>query len=314
VNPLPTVNAGADQNITLGNAANLTATGTGSFEWSTGETTASITVSPTTTTTYTVTLTNANSCSASDAVVVNVSTSGIVVNIISYDITCFGANNGIAIATASGGTAPYTYVWTGNLFGSSISNLSAGVFTVTAYDQLGASGTASVTINEPAELIANTVVVNETTTGSSDGSITVNVSGGVPPYSYLWDATTGNQITPTAVSLTSGIYTVTITDSTHCNLIVSDTVIANDVSIMPYGLVENYSLYPNPTSGPITIKLTNMNLLKVTVTDLLGRELYIRKNINNTFTISMAGLKQGMYIVSLYTVDKVYTNKIVLDY
>jgi hypothetical protein len=69
----PSVNAGADQTIACGSTATLTATGSGTFAWNTGATTASITTATlSATTTYTVTVTGTNGCTASDAVVVSV--------------------------------------------------------------------------------------------------------------------------------------------------------------------------------------------------------------------------------------------------
>ncbi|MHA7058751.1 collagen-binding domain-containing protein [Aquimarina sp. M1] len=63
------VDAGDDQNICLGEAVTIMATGEGEFTWSTGETTETITVSPTERTTYTVTATN-GSCEATDAITI----------------------------------------------------------------------------------------------------------------------------------------------------------------------------------------------------------------------------------------------------
>ncbi|MDO5971718.1 sulfatase-like hydrolase/transferase [Flavivirga aquimarina] len=71
VNPVPTADAGADVTINQGDSTTLTATGGGTYLWSTGETTASIVVSPTATTTYTVTVTQ-NGCSSNDDVIVTV--------------------------------------------------------------------------------------------------------------------------------------------------------------------------------------------------------------------------------------------------
>ncbi len=76
VNPLPSIDAGADETICPGESVTLTATGTGSVVWSTTETTPSITVSPSATTVYTVTLTDGNSCENSDDVTVTVQSVG----------------------------------------------------------------------------------------------------------------------------------------------------------------------------------------------------------------------------------------------
>ncbi len=74
VNPLPVVNAGADQTVCMGSNVILSASGGGSYSWNTGATTSSITVTPTVNTSYSVTVTNANNCTAGDAVTVNVIT------------------------------------------------------------------------------------------------------------------------------------------------------------------------------------------------------------------------------------------------
>jgi len=71
------VDAGDDQNVCLGETITLSATGEGTFLWSTGETTETITVTPAETTTYTVTATN-GSCEASDSITVVVNDPVIV--------------------------------------------------------------------------------------------------------------------------------------------------------------------------------------------------------------------------------------------
>ena len=58
----------------------------------------------------------------------------------------------------------------------------------------------------------------------SNGTATVNPSGGSPGYTYLWDAATGNQTTQTATGLSGGIYFATVTDGNNCTIIVSDTI------------------------------------------------------------------------------------------
>ena len=103
VNPIPTANAGPDQNITAGASAILTANGGGTYLWSTGETTQSITVSPANTTAYTVTV-NTNGCEDNDTVLVIVD--GQVIADAGLDVTiCEGENT---ILTATGGD---TYQW-----------------------------------------------------------------------------------------------------------------------------------------------------------------------------------------------------------
>ena len=55
---------------------------------------------------------------------------------------------------------------------------------------------------------------NTSCAGENDGEITAIVSGGVPPYSYVWTNASGTIISnsDTATGLTAGFYTVTVTD------------------------------------------------------------------------------------------------------
>ena len=63
---------------------------------------------------------------------------------------------------------------------------------------------------------------------AADGSVSIGIQGGTPPYSYLWDANAGNQTTPVAIDLAAGDYTVTITDSNGCERELSVTIPASD--------------------------------------------------------------------------------------
>lgn len=84
VNPTPIANAGPDITIDEGNSTTLSATGGGTYLWSTGATTASIVVSPTSTTTYTVTATQ-NGCSSNDDVLVTVNSVGCSYSVINSE-------------------------------------------------------------------------------------------------------------------------------------------------------------------------------------------------------------------------------------
>src|SRR5205814_5752381 len=48
-----------------------------------------------------------------------------------------------------------------------------------------------------------------------DGSISVTVSGGTPPYTYLWAPSGGNSAT--ASNLCTGVYTCSVTDANSCS-------------------------------------------------------------------------------------------------
>ncbi|MBV7530653.1 gliding motility-associated C-terminal domain-containing protein [Chitinophaga sp. sic0106] len=132
-----------------------------------------------------------------------------------FNVTCFGGNNGSAIATASGGTPPYTYSWNNGGTNDTITNLIAGSYTVTVTDAKGCTATSSIAVEEPTQLVAAGSGTNVTCNGYNDGIATVNVSGGLPPYSYSWSGGGGSG--QTATGLAPGDYTCTVTDLYGCS-------------------------------------------------------------------------------------------------
>jgi len=131
------------------------------------------------------------------------------------NVSCFGGSNGSATVSANGGTGTTTYSWApGNLSGAAQTDLAAGVYTVTATSD-GCTASTTVTISEPASLpSASLNEVVQPGCGQSNGSITLQVSGGTAGYSYSWDPSGGNQVT--ASGLAAGSYTCTVTDANGC--------------------------------------------------------------------------------------------------
>jgi gliding motility-associated-like protein len=148
---------------------------------------------------------------------------GLALSTVQTNVKCFGATTGSATVTPTGGTAPYTYAWTpSGGSGATASNLTAGSYTVTVKDKNGCTGTASVTITQPAALTATTAVVNVKCFGAATGSITVTAGGGTPAYTYAWAPSGGSGAT--ASNLTIGSYTATVTDANGCTVTASATI------------------------------------------------------------------------------------------
>ena len=182
------------------------------YNWNTGATTALLTGQPAGS--YTVTVTDGNGCTqTASTTVADPDSITIVLNTIA-NISCNGGNDGSANATVSGGTAPYTYLWSNGSTSPLATNLTAGTHTLTVTDAGGCTQTASITLSEPLALIASINLVNPISChGGSDGSATAIVSGGTAPYSYLW---LNGGTTPTISGLGGGTHFVFITDANGC--------------------------------------------------------------------------------------------------
>ncbi|MFY9310059.1 MAG: gliding motility-associated C-terminal domain-containing protein [Bacteroidia bacterium] len=166
--------------------------------------------------TYSVIATDTNGCSASQQFTVNSPASPITVAITSQtNPTCSTVCSGTATALASGGIQNYTFSWSSSpaQTGSGATNLCAGTITVTATDAGGCNASDSTTITSPPALVVNTQVLNGNCISTNTASAYVTVSGGIPGYSYQWNT---GQTTDTISGLSSGTYTVTVSDAVNC--------------------------------------------------------------------------------------------------
>lgn len=128
--------------------------------------------------------------------------------------TCNGGT-GTATVSASGGTAPYTYQWTGGSTGATLSGATAGTYTVTATDATSCTGTYTVTITQPAAINIFLTASTPANCGANDGTATVSTTGGTAPVTLTW-STTPAQTGTNATGLAIGSYTVTASDANGC--------------------------------------------------------------------------------------------------
>jgi len=171
---------------------------------------------------YSVTITSANGCS----IVKNFTiTEPTPINITpsQTNLLCNGAVTGSASVVVTGGTGAYTYSWTpSGGTAATATGLAAGTYTVTVKDATLCTKTQSFTITQPAALTAVTSQTNVTCNGGTNGSATVNVTGGTGTYTYSWAPAGGTAAT--ATGLAAGNYTVTITDANLCTTTAAVTI------------------------------------------------------------------------------------------
>ncbi|MBL4755737.1 MAG: T9SS type A sorting domain-containing protein, partial [Flavobacteriales bacterium] len=173
--------------------------------------------------TYNVIVTDASGCTANGSVTITEPASNVFsLNVVRTDVVCNGECNGIATAILQNGTAPFAYQWDDLLSQTTAAatGLCIGTYNVTVTDDTGAVLLGTVTIFQPSA-IEVTPVVTGATCGSSDGSISLTVTGGTPGYLYAWSS---GGTTSVESGLLAGIYSVTVTDANACTTVKSITV------------------------------------------------------------------------------------------
>ena len=198
------------------NDGSLTASASGgvppySYAWNNGENTATINnLAPGT---YFLTVTDANNCT-NTAVAQILGGDGFTIEIVSENVSCYGAKDGFAIANIIGGTPPFTFQWNTGATTAMINNLPPGQYFVTVTDADGCTEMASVIITGPPPIVLSISKTNETCAGNNDGTATIAVlSGGTPPFSYQWNT---GATTAIINNLPPGTYSVTVTDANGC--------------------------------------------------------------------------------------------------
>lgn len=188
------------------------------------------------TVTYTVSPT-AGSCPGPNFTVTITVDPLINANPVIKNTSCFGLDDGAINITVNGGIpfttgAPYQFSWTGpNGFRSTdedISNLLAGTYTLTITDNGNCPFTRSYQVNQPAKFSFSGSTRDISCHDVNDGQITLNVSGGTTPYTYVWTKD-GNPFpgTNNLRNLTEGVYSVTITEKNNCGILEDSYTIVN---------------------------------------------------------------------------------------
>lgn len=170
---------------------------------------------------YSVTITDATGCTSSSAVTIT-EPPGITANISSSPATC-GISNGSVTVNAAGGGGTLMYSWSSpGATGSSTSGLAAGSYTVTITDAQNCTKTAVAIIsNIGTGIVTATVQSNVSCNGGNNGSAIASITGGNPSYTYTWS---NGSVTQTAGGLAGGIFTVTVTDASNCQIISTVTI------------------------------------------------------------------------------------------
>lgn len=167
-------------------------------------------------------------------------------NIQGTNVLCFNGKTGSADLSINGGFSPFSYLWSNGATTQDLQNIGAGQYVVTIRDNKNCVQKDTIIITQPPQLVTTTQLTPETCE-RVDGTASVTASGGVPPYSYLWN-TTPPQSTSAISDLAAGTYSIEVTDDNGCK----STKLVNIYNI------------PTPTAlfqadAPIGVDILEMN-------------------------------------------------------
>ena len=193
-------------------------------------------------------------CAIQDTLLVMQPESAVAANLITQqNVLCAGEPNGSISVTTIGGTPPYSFQWSNGATTEDLPALPTGTYTLTTTDANGCTDLLGpLNVTEPPALVATPTVIDIPCVGILTGSIELAVSGGIPPYNYLWSngATTQN-----IYFLNVGTYTVTVQDASGCVQVLADLNLVDKAETFSIQLIEIQPVScPNADDGKIVVQ------------------------------------------------------------
>lgn len=190
------------------------------YTWSTSATTSSLT--NLCAGIYQVVIKDNNLCTQTETIILNNSNGITGENINTSQIPCSGSCVGAATVSAIGGNPPISYQWLNPVVNDSIiSNLCPGTYFVQMVDAQNCIRSASITIN-PVVTLSVSAFLKLPACGTNTGAITLNIAGGTPSYSIVWNPPAGN--TTSLTGLGAGVFSYTVTESGTNSCSVSNAI------------------------------------------------------------------------------------------
>ena len=248
--------------------------------------------------TYEILVEDGNGCSTSEMVEV-MNADPVVATATSTSVTCSGSADGVVSIDATGGTGTFQYSDNGNDFvaANEFDDLVADDYTFYAQDENGCIAEAEVVVTSPDPIVIGGFPSEGEDTGNA--VIDISVTGGTPDYSYEW---TGPGVDGTTTAdlegLSSGTYTVEVTDAAGCSEVATFNVVTGI-----YELADGVEaqIFPNPSTGLFQVQWEGWTGGTVTfsVVDARGRQVTqgVWAGAGSSFltTLDLSGFENGLY-------------------
>lgn len=150
-------------------------------------------------------------------------------------VSCFEGNDGGVEVEVSGGTPPYTFLWSNGTTAQNLTDAPAGVYFLVVTDAAGAISEEQASVTEPAELFLS-VSKEDEENELANGKASITIMGGVPRiinnvpfYDIVWTYPDGSTVENVLniQNLSSGIYIVKVTDGSDCSISTSISIFRN---------------------------------------------------------------------------------------
>lgn len=254
---------------------------------------------------YSVVVTDSYGCTSTNTVTVS-APAVLSVSVTSSGMICMGATTTMN-GSSSGGTNPYSYIWSTGATTQNITASAAGTYSIVVTDSKGCTASAFTSLTQfpaPTVTLASTPGSCSTCT---NGTASATVSGGVTPYTYQWSPS-GNT-TLNATGLVPGNYTFCATDLNGCTTC-SVVIVSSNNSIVEYDS-PIISVYPNPSTGEFKVQGLKTNA-ELGIYNCLGELVYRMDLPRKQESVNATSLSFGIYFLKIKAEGNIFTKKIIL--
>ncbi|MDT8432936.1 MAG: T9SS type A sorting domain-containing protein [Bacteroidales bacterium] len=224
------------------------------------------------------------------------------------DPLCFGDATGEIVLTAAGGVEPYEYSSDGGAYQS---EATLGSLAEATYSPAVRDANNCITVSEIDVVIDAPEQLKITLESSSDitdeavGEIVVTASGGIDPYVFSLNPSAGTQDPVgvfTFVAGEGGDYVVELDDANSCGPVSTSAITIADLTSINDRNQLNASIYPNPSSGMVTVEFTTdkqemtLEIFSIDGRSVMRRQVYSAGGQVRE-TLDLSGLDKGMYML-----------------
>ena len=198
-------------------------------------------------------------------------------------ITCQGLTNGSAIATATDGKIPYTFLWSTTEANDTAIALVQGWNYVTVTDFCGSlvdsievlvTPVVTATYDKRSEILCY---------GDTTARLEVTPTDGILPYSYAWGDTT--LTTFNRINLGAGKYYFTVNDG--CNSTFVDSIIVNQPGALSLSMINANVSFTGLSDGAIDLIMSG------------GSQPYSYNWSNSVTLEDQANIPEGVYYITV---------------